>query len=79
MQEFVIVGTQADASWFEFPVRYAHEDGSDGVVRVSAANLNFNHFEIGPKEGCGVASLAGDQDGDPGGFGQRQIFRNTTR
>ena len=52
VQEFVIVGTQADASWFEFPVRYAHEDGSDGVVRVSAANLNFNHLEIGPKDGA---------------------------
>ena len=51
VQEFVIIGTQADASWFEFPVRYAHEDGSDGVVRVSAANLNFNHLEIGPKDG----------------------------
>jgi hypothetical protein len=50
VQEFVIVGTQADAAWFEFPVRYAHEDGSDGVVRVSASNLNFNHVEIGPKE-----------------------------
>ena len=44
VQEFVIVGTQADASWFEFPVRYAHEDGSDGVVRVSASTLNFNHL-----------------------------------
>jgi hypothetical protein len=52
VQEFVIVGAQADASWFEFPVRYAHEDGSDGVVRVSAANLNFNHLEIGPKDGA---------------------------
>jgi pimeloyl-ACP methyl ester carboxylesterase len=50
VQEFVIVGTQADAAWFEFPVRYAHEDGSDGVVRVAAANLNFNYLEIGPKE-----------------------------
>jgi len=50
VQEFIIVGTQADAAWFEFPVRYAHEDGSDGVVRVSAANLNFNYLEIGPKE-----------------------------
>lgn len=50
VQEFVIIGTQADASWFEFPVRYAHEDGSDGVVRVAAANLNFNYFEIGPKK-----------------------------
>ncbi len=52
VQEFVIVGTQADPDWFEFPVRYAHEDGSDGVVRVSASNLNFNHIEIGPKDGA---------------------------
>jgi pimeloyl-ACP methyl ester carboxylesterase len=50
VQEFVIVGTQADPSWFEFPIRYAHEDGSDGVVRVSASNLNFNYLEIGPKK-----------------------------
>src|SRR4030095_6743922 len=50
VKKFVIVGTQADPSWFEFPVRYAHEDGSDGVVRVSASNLNFNYLEIGPKK-----------------------------
>jgi pimeloyl-ACP methyl ester carboxylesterase len=48
VQEFVIVGTQADPAWFTFPVRYAHEDGSDGTVRVSASNLNFNHISIGP-------------------------------
>src|SRR5439155_26217765 len=39
---------------FEFPVRYAHEDGSDGVVRVSASNLNFNYLEIGPKTDAAV-------------------------
>src|SRR3954454_10732952 len=56
VQEFVIVGTQADPGWFEFPVRYAHEDGSDGVVRVSASNLNFNYLEIGPKTDAAVLS-----------------------
>ena len=50
VQEFVIIGTQADPSWFAFPVRYSHEDGSDGVIRVSATNLNFNHVVIGPIE-----------------------------
>jgi len=50
VQEFVIVGTQADPAWFTFPVRYAHEDGSDGTVRVSASNLNFNHISIGPSK-----------------------------
>ena len=49
VQEFIIIGTQADPAWFEFPVRYAHEDGSDGIVRVSASNLNFNYLKIGPK------------------------------
>jgi hypothetical protein len=48
VQEFIIIGTQADPAWFEFPVRYGHEDGSDGVVRVSGTNLNFNHVVIGP-------------------------------
>jgi pimeloyl-ACP methyl ester carboxylesterase len=50
VQEFIIIGTQADPGWFAFPIRYAHEDGSDGVVRVAAANLNFNHFVIEPNE-----------------------------
>ena len=54
VQEYIIVGTQADPSWFEFPIRYAHEDGSDGVVRVSASNLNFNYLEIGPKKDVAV-------------------------
>lgn len=51
IQEFIIIGTQADPEWFEFPVRYGHEDGSDGTVRVSGANLNFNYIKIGPKAG----------------------------
>jgi len=56
VQEFVIVGTQADPGWFEFPVRYAREDGSDGVVRVAASNLNFNYLVIGPKTDAAVLS-----------------------
>jgi len=59
VQEFIIIGTQADPSWFEFPVRYAHEDGSDGVVRASSTNLNFNHIVIGPVDGA--ASLTWPQ------------------
>jgi len=56
VQEFIIIGTQADPEWFTFPVRYAHEDGSDGTVRVSASNLNFNHLRIGPKKGTSALS-----------------------
>ena len=48
--EHVITGSQADASWFTSPIRYAKEDGSDGVVRVSAGNLNFNYVRFGPTE-----------------------------
>lgn len=46
--EFVITGTQADVSWFEAPIRYAKEDGSDGVVRVSASNVNVQYLRLGP-------------------------------
>jgi pimeloyl-ACP methyl ester carboxylesterase len=41
VREYVIIGSQPAARWFERPIRFAKEDGSDGVVRVSAANLNF--------------------------------------
>jgi hypothetical protein len=46
--EQVIVGSQADVEWFEFPIRYAKEDGSDGVVRVSAASLNYQYLKLAP-------------------------------
>jgi hypothetical protein len=41
VREYVIIGSQPAARWFERPIRFAKEDGSDGVVRVAAANLNF--------------------------------------
>lgn len=48
--EYVICGTQADPDWFMLPIRYAKEDGSDGVIRASAANLNFNYQKLVPTE-----------------------------
>ncbi|MDJ0926068.1 MAG: hypothetical protein QNJ73_00340 [Gammaproteobacteria bacterium] len=48
-REFCIVGSQVLADWLPIPVRYAHEDGSDGVVRVAAANANWNYIAIEPK------------------------------
>ena len=56
VQEFIILGTQADAEWFTFPIRFAHEDGSDGVVRVAAGNLNFNHLVIMPDKSAAQAT-----------------------
>jgi pimeloyl-ACP methyl ester carboxylesterase len=44
--EAVIIGTEADVAWYEVPVRYAKEDGSDGVIRASAANLNFHYARL---------------------------------
>jgi len=52
VQEHAIIGTQADVSWFPIPIRYAKEDGSDGVVRVSACNVNFNYVRFGPTAGA---------------------------
>ena len=49
--EFNIIGSQVPARWFIVPFRYGKEDGSDGVVRVSASNLNFHYLKIGPSEG----------------------------
>ncbi len=46
--EYVIVGSQADVAWYPIPIRYAKEDGSDGVVRVSASNLNVHYIRFGP-------------------------------
>ncbi len=46
--EYVMVGSEADSRWFALPLRYAHEDGSDGVVRVAAANLNYRWLRIHP-------------------------------
>lgn len=48
--EFNIIGSQVPAQWFVVPFRYGKEDGSDGVVRVSASNLNFHYLAIGPTQ-----------------------------
>lgn len=50
--EHVIIGTQADVKWFTIPIRYAKEDGSDGVIRVAASNLNFHYLRFGPTAGA---------------------------
>lgn len=49
VKEFCLIGSQAKRAWLRFPVRYAHEDGSDGVVRVAGCNVNFNYLPIQPK------------------------------
>lgn len=45
IKEYVLIGSEADPSWISLPIRYGHEDGSDGVVRACAANLNYRYIK----------------------------------
>lgn len=48
VREFAVIGSQVLNAWLPVPVRYAHEDGSDGVVRVAAGNPNWNYVALTP-------------------------------
>lgn len=48
VMEFSIVGSQPPPRNLIVPFRYGKEDGSDGVVRVAASNLNHHYLRIGP-------------------------------
>jgi hypothetical protein len=48
VMEFCLVGNEVPPEYLAAPVRYGKEDGADGVVRVSASNLNFNYLRISP-------------------------------
>lgn len=50
VMEFSLVGSQPPLRNFIAPIRYAKEDGSDGVVRVASSNLNHIHVRIGPAQ-----------------------------
>jgi hypothetical protein len=55
VMEFVVIGSQVTSTMAaQIPIRYGKEDGSDGVVRVSAGNLNFHYLRIAPVEGASV-------------------------
>ena len=49
VMEFSLVGSQPPPKNLLVPFRYGKEDGSDGVVRVSASNLNHHYLRIGPE------------------------------
>ena len=48
VMEFSIVGSQPSPKNLLVPFRYGKEDGSDGVVRIAASNLNHHYLRIGP-------------------------------
>jgi hypothetical protein len=49
LREFCICGSQVLSDWLPIPVRYAREDGSDGVVRVASCNTDWNYIAVQPK------------------------------
>ena len=48
MQEFCAIGSATLKLAWMVPIRYVKEDSSDGVVRTSAGNLNFNYVSVTP-------------------------------
>ena len=56
--EACLVGCAPPPTWSALPFRYGHEAGSDGVVRVAASNLNFNHLRVGPARPAGQVNWA---------------------
>jgi hypothetical protein len=50
VQEFCLIGSQIPKLQRVVPIRYVHEDSSDGTVRTSAGNLNFNYLNVLPTE-----------------------------
>jgi hypothetical protein len=47
VMEFSIIGSQPPPKNMIVPFRYGKEDGSDGVLRVAASNLNHHYIRIG--------------------------------
>ena len=41
--QFVLTGDRPDRGLYDYLIPYTGEDGSDGVVRIAAANLNAQH------------------------------------
>lgn len=54
---FVLTGDRPDRQLYDHLNSYTGEDGSDGVVRIAAANLNAHHAVLSPQ-----ASSAGGTD-----------------
>ncbi|HWU76788.1 MAG TPA: phospholipase [Rhodanobacter sp.] len=52
--QFVLIGDRPDRALYDHLNSYTGEDGSDGVVRLAAANLNARHAVLSP-QGIGDA------------------------
>ena len=56
VREAAIIGSAADPDWFAIPIPYAHESGSDGVVRVAAGNPTCIYVRLGASDSCRATS-----------------------
>ncbi len=59
--QFVLTGDRPDRALYDYLVPYTGEDGSDGVVRIAAANLNARHAVLswdGRSDAGGIDELA---------------------
>ncbi|TAM03703.1 MAG: phospholipase, partial [Rhodanobacter sp.] len=54
--QFVLIGDRPDRALYDHLNSYTCEDGSDGVVRLAAANLNARHAVLSP-QGDGASNL----------------------
>ncbi|WP_201314504.1 phospholipase [Dyella sp. EPa41] len=55
---FVLTGDRPDRSLYDHLNSYTGEDGSDGVVRIAAANLNARHAVLARNDGNAIDALA---------------------
>jgi hypothetical protein len=55
--QFVLIGDRPDRSLYDHLNSYTGEDGSDGVVRIAAANLNAHHAVLSPQGGGAQGSV----------------------
>lgn len=55
---FVLTGDRPDRSLYDHVNSYTGEDGSDGVVRIAAANLNAHHAVLARERGASNDLLA---------------------
>ncbi|WP_108472942.1 phospholipase [Rhodanobacter thiooxydans] len=54
---FVLTGDRPDRQLYDHLNSYTGEDGSDGVVRIAAANLNAHHAVLSPQAGSDTLML----------------------
>ncbi|MCL1043265.1 alpha/beta hydrolase [Shewanella marisflavi] len=57
---FVLTGETIDSALYDYMNSYTGEPGSDGVVRVCAANMNFVHAKLEQQAGMQCESFDGE-------------------